>query len=141
MPGAWLPFLLFAAGVQETPAPPAAPAAEQGAGIDWTKLPDLPYRQQPQMTAPMNAYVAGQARVHKCRQRRTIDGRPAMRVEVAVLVHPEDGVRASIPRAIGCTTVEQYAAGLVSSFARNNLTPRAATAEQWYRATVTFIWK
>ena len=75
------------------------------------------------------------------RQRRTIDGRPALRVEVAVLVHPEDGVRASIPRAIGCAAVEQYAAGLVSSFARNNLAPRTAAAEQWYRATVTFIWQ
>jgi hypothetical protein len=145
MPGSLLPLLLLAAGVQETPAPPAAPAPaaapEQSAGIDWTTLPDLPYRQTPLMTAPMNAYVQGQARANKCRQRRTVDGRPAMRVEVAVLVHPEDGVRASIPRAIGCASVEQYAAGLVSSFARNNLAPRAAAAEQWYRATVTFIWK
>lgn len=139
MPEALLPFLLLAAGVQETPAP--APAPQQGAGIDWTKLPDLPYRLPPQMTPAMNAYVQGQVRVHKCRQRRTVDGRPAMRVEVAVLVHPEDGVRASIPRAIGCATVEQYAAGLVSSFARNNLAPRTMAAEQWYRATVTFIWK
>ena len=143
MPEALLPFLLLAAGVQETPAPAPAsvPAAapEQSAGIDWTKLPDLPYRQPPQMTPAMNAYVAGQARVHRCRQRRTVDGRPAMRVEVAVLVHPEDGVRTSIPRAIGCSAVEQYAAGLVSSFARNNLTQRTATAEQWYRATVTVI--
>lgn len=120
------------------PAPPAAPG--QRAGIDWTTLPDLPYRQVPQMTPAMNAYVQGQARVRKCRTRRTTDGRPAMRVEVAVLVHPEDGVRASIPRAIGCAVVEQYAAGLVTSFARNNLAARTSTAEQWYRATVTFIW-
>lgn len=141
MPGALLPLLLIAAEVQEAPAPPAAPAPEQNAGIDWAKLPDLPFRQPPQMTPAMNAYVQGQARVQKCRTRRTTDGRPAMRVEVAVLVHPEDGVRASIPRAIGCATVEQYAAGLVSSFARNNLAPRTATAEQWYRTTVTFIWK
>ena len=139
MPEALLPFLLLAAGVQETPAP--APVSEEGGGIDWAKLPDLPYRQPPQMTPAMNAYVAGQARVNKCRQRRTVDGRPAMRVEVAGLVHPVDGVRTSLPPAVGCAAVEQYAAGLVSSFARNNLAPRTAAAEQWYRATVTFIWK
>ncbi|WP_423602029.1 hypothetical protein [Sphingomonas sp. MS122] len=136
---------LAAAGQQAPPAAPtqtpAPPASGQGTGIDWTTLPDLPYRQPPQMTAAMHTYVQGQVRARKCRERRLVDGRPAMRVEVAVLVHPEDGVRASIPRSIGCNVVEQYAAGLVTSFARNNLTARGSGAEQWYRATVTFVWK
>ncbi|WP_343518881.1 hypothetical protein [Sphingomonas sp.] len=140
-----LVLALAAAGQQALPAAPtpapAAPAAEKAAGIDWATLPDLPYRQPPQMTAAMHSYVQGQVRARKCRARRLVDGRPAMRVEVAVLVHPEDGVRASIPRSIGCGVVEQYAAGLVSSFARNNLTARGSGAEQWYRATVTFVWK
>lgn len=144
--GAALPLTLALAATQQaaapapTPAPVPAPGSAQTA-IDWSTLPDLPYRQPPQMTAAMHAYVQGQVQARKCRARRLVDGRPAMRVEVAVLVHPEDGVRASIPRAIGCATVEQYAAGLVASFARNNLAPRASTAaEQWYRATVTFVW-
>ncbi|MCW4462991.1 hypothetical protein OK349_14850 [Sphingomonas sp. BT-65] len=141
-------ILALAAGGQQTP--PAASAqtptptpstTEQGGGIDWATLPDLPYRQPPQMTAAMHTYVQGQVRARRCRERRLVDGRPAMRVEVAVLVHPEDGVRASIPRSIGCNVVEQYAAGLVTSFARNNLTARGSGAEQWYRATVTFVWK
>ena len=146
MPRALLPLLLaLGAAGQETPAPvpvPApAPAPEKSEGIDWTTLPDLPYRQPPQMTSAMHAYVEGQVRARKCRARRLVDGRPAVRIEIAVLVSPEDGVRTSVPRAIGCPTVEQYAAGLVSSFARNNLTARTNAAEQWYRATVTFVWK
>lgn len=134
---------LAAAGQQNLPAAPAPPppAAGESTGIDWATLPDLPYRQPPQMTAAMHSYVQGQVRARKCRARRLVDGRPAMRVEVAVLVDPEDGVRTSIPRAIGCAVVEQYAAGLVTSFARNNLTARGSGAEQWYRATVTFVWK
>ena len=143
MPGLLLPLLLAldAAG-QEPPAPPPPVSVpEKSAAIDWATLPDIPYRQAPQMTAPMHAYVEGQVRARKCRARRLVDGRPAVRIEIAVLVSPEDGVRASIPRPIGCAVVEQYAAGLVTSFARNNLTARTNAAEQWYRATVTFAWK
>ncbi|MEG3180540.1 hypothetical protein [Sphingomonas sp. LT1P40] len=136
MLGAAFPLLLVALVPQDSPAP-VPPAITT---IDWATLPDLPYRQSPQMTAPMHSWVQGQVRARKCRARRLVDGRPAVRVEVAVLVSPEDGVRTSVPRAIGCPTVEQYAAGLVSSFARNNLNARSGGAEQWYRATVTFVW-
>ncbi len=136
MAGTLRPLLLIALAAQEivVPVPLVMPA------IDWATLPDLPYRQPPHMTAPMHSYVKGQVRARKCRARRLVDGRPAVRIEVAVLVSPEDGVRASVARAIGCATVEQYAAGLVSSFARNNLAARSGGAEQWYRATVTFVW-
>jgi hypothetical protein len=145
MTGALSLILALAAPGQQAPAvappPVPAPSTDQATAIDWTTLPDLPYRQPPLMTAPMHSYVQGQVRARKCRARRLVDGRPAMRVEVAVLVHPEDGVRAAIPRSIGCAVVEQYAAGLVTSFARNNLAARTSAAEQWYRATVTFVWK
>ncbi|MBX3594389.1 hypothetical protein [Sphingomonas sp.] len=119
---------------QDTPDP------QPVAGVDWNNLPDLPYRQPPQMTRAMHDYVRAQAYAGRCKLRRLVDGRPALRVEVAVLVDPELGVRTTVPRAIGCRMVEQYAAGLVISFARNNLAARASTAEQWYRATVTFAW-
>jgi hypothetical protein len=137
MAGALAPLLLIAA--QATPAAP--PVQTERAGIDWASLPDLPYRQPPQVTAPMNTYVRAQTRARRCKvQRRVADKQPALRIEVAVLVHPEDGVRTSVPRAAGCPAVEQYAAGLVTAFARNNLAARTAAAEQWYRATVTFVW-
>lgn len=135
MAGLLLPLMLAA--------PQAAqPIQIESPGIDWASLPDLPYRQPPQMTPQMHAYVKAQARARRCKvQRRVADKLPAMRVEVAVLVHPEDGVRTSVPRAAGCSVVEQYAAGLVTAFARNNLAARTAAAEQWYRATVTFVWR
>ncbi len=58
-------------------------------------------------------------------------------VDVAVMVREPATVRTAIPRAIDCPTVEQFAAGLVTSFARNNL---RNPAEGWYRVTVTFNW-
>ncbi|WP_239019648.1 hypothetical protein [Sphingomonas suaedae] len=145
MPGALIPLLLLAGQAaiepQDSPEPPEPPAKAAPA-IDWTTLPDLPYRTAPQMTPAMHDWARGQVRARKCRARRLVDGRPAVRVEVAVLVHSEDGVRATIPRAIGCPSIEQYAAGLVAGFSRNNLTQRtAAPGAAWYRATVTFAWR
>lgn len=120
---------------------PAPPQPMPPATIDWAGLPDLPYRQPPQMTPAMHRYVGAHARVRNCRiQRRVRDKSPAIRVEVAVLVDPHDGVRTAVPRPIGCPVVEQYAAGLVTSFARHNLPSRTGAAEQWYRATLTFVW-
>lgn len=138
MSGALLALAL--AALQTTPA--QQPAQPERAAIDWASLPDLPYREPPQVTAQMNSYVKAQTRARRCPiQRRVADKLPAIRIEVAVLVHPEDGVRTSVPRAAGCPMVEQYAAGLVTSFARNNLAARTGAAEQWYRATVTFVWR
>ncbi len=117
---------------QDAPAPTA---------IDWESLPSLPYRAPPSMTPAMHNWARGQVRARKCRARRLVDGRPAVRVEVAVLVD-EAGVRTTIPRAIGCPSIEQYAAGLVAGFSRNNLTQRTGTpGPAWYRATVTFAWR
>lgn len=132
-----LPWLLLTGQAM----PPEPPTHQERTAIDWASLPALPYRQPPQVTAPMNRYVKAQTRKRRCPvQRRVADKLPALRIEVAVLVHPEDGVRTTVPRAAGCPLVEQYAAGLVTSFARNNLAARATAAEQWYRATVTFVW-
>lgn len=127
--------------IAQAPEPPVA-LQQAPTAIDWTTLPDLPYRQPPTITAPMHGWVAHQARMGKCPiKRRVDDKRPALRIEIAVLVNPEDGVRTSVPRAAGCPAVEQYAAGLVTGFARNNLAARTTAAEQWYRTTLTFIWK
>ncbi|MCA1198896.1 hypothetical protein K9B35_13045 [Sphingomonas sp. R647] len=119
------------APTQDAPAP---------AAIDWESLPALPYREAPSMTPAMHDWARGQVNARKCRARRLVDGRPAVRIEVAVLVD-EEGVRTTIPRATGCPTVEQYAAGLVAGFSRNNLTQRTAAPTAWYRATVTFAWR
>jgi len=131
--------LLALASVQGGPA--QAQDVPEPAAIQWESLPNLPYRDAPSMTPAMHDWARGQVRARKCRARRLVDGRPAVRVEVAVLVD-EDGVRTTVPRAIGCPTIEQYAAGLVAGFSRNNLNQRTGTpGPAWYRATVTFAWR
>ncbi|MES2986289.1 MAG: hypothetical protein V4808_00140 [Pseudomonadota bacterium] len=108
-------------------------AGLQLAAIDWDALPPLPYRAPPLVTADMQAFVAREARANKCPSQSA-----EMRVDVAVLIDESGGVRTTVPRAIQCPSVEQYAAGLVAGFARGNLLPRMATGEQWYRTSLTF---
>ncbi len=54
-----------------------------------------------------------------------------------MLTRADGTVRAVVPRAIDCPTVEQFAAGLVTSMSRANL---REAPEGWYRATLSFIW-
>lgn len=122
----------------------AAALAAQAQGltlpIDWDALPPLPYRTVPPVTPDMTSYVAGEIQSGRCPQAPVLAGRRMVRADVAVLLDDEGNVRATIPRAIKCATVEQYAAGIVASAARNNLLPRAQGAPGWYRASVTFDW-
>ncbi|WP_294095409.1 hypothetical protein [Sphingomonas sp.] len=108
-------------------------AGLQVAAIDWEALPPLPYRAPPLVTAEMHGFVAREAKAGRCPH-------PAgeLRVDVAVLIDEAGGIRTTVPRAIQCAPVEQYAAALVAGFARGNLLPRMATGEQWYRTSLTF---
>lgn len=108
--------------------------------IVWEAMAPLPYRTPPPISPAMSRWVAGELVRGKCPIPRAINGRHSLRVDVAVMISPESTVRASIPRAIDCPTVEQYAAGMVSSFARNNLLARAGDGSGWFRASVTFDW-
>ncbi|MHA6720555.1 hypothetical protein ACX40Y_14030 [Sphingomonas sp. RS6] len=110
----------------------------QGRTIDWAALAPLPFRTLPQITPAMRDFVAGEIALRKC----PVPAGPGqtLTVDVAVLVAADDGIRTVIPRAIRCPTVEQYTAALVAGAARDNLLPRTAANEQWYRATITFDW-
>ncbi|WP_448658845.1 hypothetical protein ACPVPU_15355 [Sphingomonas sp. CJ99] len=108
--------------------------------IKWDVLPPLPYRSAPVVTPDMSGYVAGEMQSGRCPPAPLLAGRRTIRADVAVLIDDEGLVRATIPRAIKCATVEQYAAGIVASAARNNLLPRAQGAPGWYRASVIFDW-
>ncbi|UYY58536.1 hypothetical protein [Sphingomonas sp. S2-65] len=99
-------------------------------------LAPLPYKTAPQITPEMNSFVQREAIGRKC----PMPQGGSMTVDVAVLVDQAGGIRTTVPRAIGCATVEQYAAALVAGFARNNLLPRTGLQEQWYRTTLTFTW-
>lgn len=114
-------------------------ATLQGAPVDWDTLAPLPYRAPPLITPEMAAFVQREALARKCAlPTDKVDG---VTVDVAVLVDSGSGIRATVPRAIQCATVEQYAAALVAGFARNNLLPRTGLNEQWYRTSVTFDWR
>jgi hypothetical protein len=136
---ALLPFLLMAAQADEMQVTPP-PVSAHRHSIAWETLPPMPYRETPRVTAAMTEFVVGEVRRGRCRANLRGEGRHAVQVDVAVLVSADDGARVTIPRAIDCATVEQYASGLVLGFARNNLAQRASMNTQWYRATLVFEW-
>lgn len=116
-------FLLLAAALQTAP-------------IDWDTLPPLPWRAPPIITTEMQNFVQREVDLRKCKLAKP----KAMEVAVAVLIDESGNVRTSVPRAIACPSVEQYAAALVAGLARNNLLPRPGASEQWYRTTLSFTW-
>lgn len=122
--------LLLSIFLQATAPPPAVPA-------DWSVLAAVPWRAPPQVTPDITGFVATEVKANRCAATRADGQRSTLEVELAVMIR-DDRVRNAVPRAIDCPTVEQFAAGLVSSFARNNL--RAATAAGWYRTTLSFTW-
>ena len=80
-------------------------------------------------------------RRRRCAVPKPGDGHYVVRVDVAALVGSDGTVRRAVPHAISCPTVEQYAAGLVTGFARGNLQLRAGASDAWYRATIVFDWR
>lgn len=115
----------------------ALAAVLQVGQIDWPSLPLVPYRLPPTISPQMHAFAAREAVSRKC----PLPAPGRINVDLAVLIDGEGQVRTVVPRAIDCATVEQYAAGLAAGFARNNLLPRSAGSEQWYKTTLTFTWK
>jgi hypothetical protein len=115
----------------------ALAATLQTAAIDWAGLSPLPFRAPPIVTPEMHAFVQRVVAARKCPLARP----GTITIEVAVLVDQANGIRTSVPRAIHCPTIEQYAAAAVAGFARNNLLPRTSATQQWYRASLTFTWK
>jgi len=113
--------------------------AMQTMAIDWAKLPPLSYRVPPQVAPAMNAYVARQVTSPRCALPKANKDSGALALDIAVLVDADGQVRAAIPRAIQCPVIEQYAAGLVTSFARNNIAA-GVTSDGWFRTSITFTW-
>ena len=116
--------LLLAAQATEPPAPP--PPLTQ-----WPVLAPLPWRSPPVLAPGMTSFVAGEVKEGRCPVARP--GRVAL--DLVVQVERPGRIRQVVPQAIGCPTVEQYAAGLVTGFARNNL---RGASPGWYRVAVTF---
>lgn len=116
-------------------------AAAPAIPTDWSTLAPMPYATPPQMSAPLVRFVAGEIAAGRCAPPKPADGHYVIRVDVATLVRPDGTIRQTVPRAIDCPTVEQYSAGLVVSFARENLQRRSGTVDLWYRATIVYDWR
>jgi hypothetical protein len=108
---------------------------------DWSVLAPMPYVAPPKLTPDLNTFVAGEVSANRCAVAKPADGHYVVKVDVATLVGADGLVRRTVPHAIACPTVEQYAAGLVTGFARSNLPARAAAGDVWYRATIVFDWR
>lgn len=109
--------------------------------LDWAAMPPVPYRVMPLVTPALTAFVAREVASGRCARPRPADGHYRIVVDVALLIAADHGVRQAVPRAIDCPTVEQYAAGLATSFANGDLLERTVTGERWYRTSVTFDWQ
>ncbi|HTG37335.1 hypothetical protein [Sphingomonas sp.] len=132
--------LIAAATAQQVIPPPMPLPSRPGRVIAWDTLPPVPYRAAPAVQPEMSVFVASEVAAGRCRHNGATAARGTITVDVAMLVTPDMGPRLTVPRAIDCPTVEQYAAGLVLSFTRNNLPERATLVPQWYRATLHFQW-
>lgn len=117
----------------------AAPDLSPPLPTDWSALAPMPYVESPAITPPLEKFVADEVAAGRCTVPKTADGRYVVKVDVAALVDQAGAVRRAVPRAIDCPTVEQYSAGLVTSFARANL--RAGTPPLWYRTTLVYDWR
>lgn len=102
----------------------------------WDVMPPLRLRQERRVSPASHQFVGGEVARGRCGKPPPA---PRLAVDVALLVTPRDTVVASVPRAIACPTIEQYAAGLAISWARGNLAPRAPRIG-WYRVRVEFDW-
>lgn len=125
---------LLAAVQTLVPTPPVAerPPVLFAAPADWSALPPLPWRTEPQPSPELDAIVERTIATERCPIAGT-----RVAVEVAVFLRGDGLPRAVVPRAIDCPGVEQFAAGLVSSLARANV---RLPASGWYRTTITFDW-
>lgn len=111
------------------------------APTDFNSLPVLQLvHRTPDQPGATSLFVRDEIRAGRCvaTVQPVASSRVQITVDVAVLVHPTGAIRAVVPRAIGCPSVEQYAAGLISRIVRGNVPPPGA--ERWFRTPITFSW-
>lgn len=116
------------------PAPAVLPS-------DWTTLPPLEYVRPAPDDPALATFVRAEVQAGHCAAARPAPGGWTLNVDVAVFVQSSGMVRRTVPRAIACPSVEQYAAGLVFSRARGNVVTDTSARDGWYRTTLTFAWR
>jgi len=97
--------------------------------LEWSPLPRLQLGLAAAPPAQLTEFVRREVVSERCvlpPEQRMLD--------LAVLVTQTGQVRRIVPRAIGCPSVEQFAAGIVLRAARDKTRPIAA--DTWYITTV-----
>lgn len=117
------------AGASPLPMPPQ----------DWSALRPLPLTREVDESTNLSSFVRAEVKAGRCAAATAVTQGWVLKIDLAVLVGPGARPRRVVPRAIACPSVEQYAAGLVSSMARGNLSP-AIDIDTWYRTSLTFSW-
>ncbi|MEH3158649.1 MAG: hypothetical protein PGN08_06705 [Sphingomonas taxi] len=107
---------------------------------DWSGLRPLPYTRDADDGANLSAFVQAEVKAGRCAAATQTAQGWTLKVDLAVLVGPAGQPRRIVPRAIACPSVEQYAAGLVSSMVRNSIPADATDTGGWYRTSLTFTW-
>ncbi|GAA0672881.1 hypothetical protein FHT00_001645 [Sphingomonas insulae] len=118
------------AGASPSPMPPQ----------DWSGLRPLPLTRESDDGANLSAFVRAEVKAGRCTAAVAMQQGWMLKIDLAVLVGPGAQPRRVVPRAIACPSVEQYAAGLISSMARGNIAVSAAEPDTWYRTSLTFSW-
>lgn len=107
---------------------------------DWGALRTLPSMRDADDGPGLSSFVWSEVQSGRCAAATPAAGGWTLRVDLAVLFSTAGQPRRIVPRAIGCPSVEQYAAGLVSSMVRGNVPPGAIEPGSWYRTSLTFAW-
>jgi hypothetical protein len=119
-------------------------AAVQAAAVsppaDWGTLPELRWKLPPRHTRTTSDYVRAEVAAGRCAAGQRSARAAALHIDLAVLATADGRVRAVVPRAINCPTVEQYTVGLFQRMARDNLDTAGRATDTWYRAAMTYSW-
>ena len=107
---------------------------------DWTRLPALRWKQPPRNDESTSRYVRDEVNAGRCAAALRSGHAAALSIDVAVLADAGGRIRAVVPRAINCPTVEQYTVGLIQRMARDNLDTAGQTGGIWYRTAMTYSW-
>lgn len=118
------------------PLPQAAPTPPPA----WLTLPQLRYLRPLPSMAGLSGYVRSEVEAGRCAAVSRSASSGVVRVDMAVLVTSDSRIRRIVPRAIDCLTVEQYASGLVSRMARDNIDNLGVEKDTWFRTALIFAW-
>ncbi len=116
-----------------------APAAPPRPPQDWTALPQLRFVAPPRTDAKLSLFVRREVAAGRCAAAERGSQGWSLRVDFAVRLDEHGRARQAVPRAIGCPTVEQFAAGALSRLVRDNVYPLGPEGG-WAKTALSFTW-